>query len=332
MSEKRRYAQLKAKRIRFHFVEAINFSVPFWVTDFPLFLSLEALYEKSQPDIIHANNLPFLTTFQLMRLSRRHSKIGVVHVHGEIGGRGPALDFAQRMFIRTIGYRIFQDASKVICLTPQDALRIRRYGCPEGKIRVIPNGVDVEKFRPRGGEVDDLILWGGRFVWQKGLEYLIDGLRIVAKRHPTVKLAMTGNGPLLSKIRRRADQHKLTENVTFMGVLPRREIPLIINKASIYVLPSLNEGMPYALLEAMASGKPVVGTRIPGISNVVSHGKNGLLVPPRDSRSLAEALLTLLNDETLRRRLGQNARRLMVKNYSWDRITNKIERVYHEAI
>jgi len=290
------------------------------------------MIKKLQPDIIHVNNLPFFTTFQSMKLARKLGKMGIVHVHGVIGERGIVLDFAQKVYIRTIGHTIFQDATNVICLTIQDARKIRGHGCPPEKIRVIPNGVDVDKFRPIGGEVDGLILWGGRFVPQKGLEYLIKGLRIVAMKYPTVKLVMTGDGPLLPKIRGIVKRYKLMENVIFMGLQPREEIPSIINRTSIYALPSLNEGMPYALLEAMACGKPVIGTDIPGINNVVTHGRNGLLVLPRDPKAIANAVLTLLYDENLRRRLGRNARQLMVEKYSWDIITSKIEKVYYEVV
>jgi len=267
-----------------------------------------------------------------MKLARKLGKKGIVHVHGVIGERGIVLNLAQRAYIRTIGHTIFQDATKVICLTIQDARKIYKCGCPAEKIRIVPNGVDIDKFRPMGGEVDGLILWGGRFVPQKGLEYLIKGMRILAKKNTAIKLAMTGEGPLLPKIRGMVKQYKLTENVVFMGLRPRREIPSIINKASIYVLPSLNEGMPYALLEAMACGKPVIGSDIPGISDVVTHGKNGLLVPAGNPEVLAAAVLTLLNDEDFRRRLGQKARQLMVEKYNWDIIIKKIEKVYYEAM
>ena len=330
--EKKLYARLKQKRIRPHFAEAVSFSIPGLVADFPFFLSLETMIKKLQPDVIHVNNLPFLTTFQSMRVARKLGKRGVVHVHGVIGERGSILNFAQRTYIHTIGHTVFKDTTKVICLTLHDAIKIRRYGCPAEKIRIIPNGVDVDKFRPEGDEVESLILWVGRFVQEKGLEYLIKGLHIVAKKQPAVKLAMTGDGPLLPKIQRIVKRYKLTENVIFLGLRSREEIPSIINKASIYALPSLNEGMPYALLEAMACGKPVVGSDIPGISDVITHGQNGLLIPPRNSEALANAILKLLDDGNLRRRLGRNARRLMVEKYSWNIITNKIEKVYYEAI
>jgi glycosyltransferase involved in cell wall biosynthesis len=332
LQEKGRYALLKQKDVRFHLVEAFSFSIPGLVADFPFFLSLEALVKKLEPNIVHVNNLPFLTTFQSIRLSKKLGKIGVVHVHGVIGERGPILDFAQRAYIYAIGHSIFKNAARVICLTVHDSAEICSYGCPAEKIRIIPNGVDLDTFKPDGDEVDSLILWSGRFVQQKGLPYLIKGLHIVARRHSNIRIAMTGTGPILPKIQRMVKEYDLTENVVLLGLRPREEIPLILNKASIFVLPSLNEGMPYALLEAMACAKPVVGSDIPGINNVVTHRRNGLLVPPRDPVALANAISILLEDENLRRELGRNARQLMVERYSWEGIAKEVEEVYREAL
>jgi glycosyltransferase involved in cell wall biosynthesis len=94
----------------------------------------------------------------------------------------------------------------------------------------------------------------------------------------------------------------------------------------------LREGLPLSVLEAMACGVPVVGSDVPGINDVIVNGENGLLVPARDPKALAKAVLTLLNNAELRVRLGQNARRLIVEKYSWDRVIYNIEKVYSEAI
>jgi glycosyltransferase involved in cell wall biosynthesis len=93
----------------------------------------------------------------------------------------------------------------------------------------------------------------------------------------------------------------------------------------------LKEGMPLALLEAMSCGKAVVGSDISGINDIITHMENGLLVPPRDPEAIANAILTLLADKKLRTRLGQNARQRMVNRYSWNLISDKIEKVYAEA-
>jgi len=329
---KKKQLLLREKNIRFHFIDAFSLSIPNLVKEFPYFISLDKVVEEIQPDIIHINNLPFFTTYQSIRLAKKMGIPNIVHVHGVMGKSNKILNVAQIFYIYTFGRYIFRNATSVICLTNSDAKEIHRFGCPFEKIRIIPNGVDVEKFRPHEEVIDDLIFWGGRFVPQKGLEYMIRALDIVVKKKSSVKLMMTGDGPLFVKMYNLSRQLRLEKNTVFKGCVPYSEISRLIGNASIYVLPSLKEGMPYALLEAMACGKPVVGSDIPGINDVITHGENGILVPPRNPEALADAIMLLLEDKSLRRKLGQNARQLMVEKYSWNTISEKIEKVYKEAL
>lgn len=314
------------------FIEAISFSGKTFVQEFPFFIHFEDVIKQIKPDILHANNLPFLTSLQSVVIANKMQIPSVLHVHGVIGMRNKILDSAQYTFIRTVIRRAFHDATRVVCLTKSDALEVQKLGCPHEKIRIVPNGVDAEKFKPCEETVDNLIFWGGRFVPQKGLEHLIKALNLVAKEKPQVKLLLTGDGPLFSKIYCMAKNFGLEKNVIFKGRVARDELPALIGTASVCVLPSLKEGMPYALLEAMACGKAVVGSDISGINDVITHGVNGILVPPKNPKALADALIQLLEDKGLRRKLGWNARQLMVEKYSWQMIAEKIEKVYYEAI
>lgn len=322
----------ESNNLRFYFVDAISISIPNFITEFPYFLHFENIVKQYQPDIIHVNTLPFLTSLQAIAVARRMRIPGILHVHGVIGMRNWLLDTAQRTFIRTVLRKAFHDATLIICLTKSDSLEVQRLGCPHEKIRIIPNGVDIEKFKPSNRRLDDLIFWGGRFIPQKGLEYLIEAFALITKERPKAKLMMTGNGPLFPKIYGLVKRYKLEKNVLFRGYVARNTMPDLLGVASVYVLPSLKEGMPYALLEAMACGLPVIGSNIPGVNDVIVNGENGLLVPPRDPKALAEAILTLLNDVKMRKKLGQNARELIVKKYNWNKIIPLMEKVYREAI
>jgi glycosyltransferase involved in cell wall biosynthesis len=110
------------------------------------------------------------------------------------------------------------------------------------------------------------------------------------------------------------------------------EVPTFMRKASIFVLPSLKEGMPFTLLEALACGRTVVGSDIAGINNVITHGENGFLVPAKDSGRLSKAISSLLEDPDLRKRLGRNARQAMVEKYDWNVIAGKMEKVYRDLL
>ena len=329
--EKRR---LEEKNIHYYLAKAISISIPNYVTEFPFFLSFKQLVEEVQPDIIHINCLPFFTSYQAAEIAKKTRKKSILQVHGVIAERGLFFNTLQELYSFTFGNLTFHNVDKVVCLTNGDAERICRYGCPSKKIDIIPNGVDVSEFHPTSHEESGLLLWCGRFVQQKGLEYLIEALKCIeAKEKPiTIKLMMTGDGPLLSKIYQLVKKNGLSSSVLFMGRVPRKDIPILMSKSSIYILPSLNEGMPYTLLEAMACGKTVIGTNISGIRDIITHGHNGILVPPRDPEALANAILTLSGDKNLRRTLGQNARELMTRRYSWDTITARMEKAYEETL
>ena len=332
--KKRKYSFLERENIRFHFINAFSISVPNLVTEFPYFLSFRNVIEKINPDIIHINNLPFLTTFQAVRIANRMAKRNIIQVHGVLGYRSLLLNLAQKAYLYTFGSYVFHKTDRIICLTTSDSGEIIKYGCPPEKIRIVPNGVDVNLFSPSGDEESDLVLWSGRFVQEKGLVYLIKALQITVQKIgcSKIRLIMTGEGPLLPKIIGLAKEYGLMKNILFRGRVPHREMPTLMNRSSIYVLPSLKEGMPYALLEAMACGKAVIGSNIPGIKDIITHGENGILVPPKNPEALATAILLLLEDKGLRRRLGQAARQLMIEKYSWEIISEKIERVYNEVV
>jgi glycosyltransferase involved in cell wall biosynthesis len=323
----------EAKDIQIHPMNAVSLSIPNVMTEFPYFFSLDEVIKRIQPDLIHINNFPFLTTFQATRVAKKLHIKCVVHVHGVIGDRGFFLNSLQKYFGFTLGHSIFNDTGRLICLTAKDAQEIVSYGCSIKKIRIIPNGVDIDKFRPMGKGKPNSIIWCGRFVHQKGLEYLIEAMRIIVreKRNTEIRLVLVGDGPLFSRIYQIVRKHNLLNNIILKGLLPRNQLPHIINEASLFALPSLNEGMPYVLLEAMACGKAVIGSDISGINDIICHKETGFLVKPRDSRALAYAISELLVDDNLRKKMGQNARQLMMKKYSWSQIVTRMEAVYTEA-
>ena len=330
---KRLPAEKIAEGFTIYRLQGFNLSIKGVITDYPYLPSLPQKIEKLNPEIIHAESHLFLTTIQAVKKARRLHIPSVVTVHGVMAKRGAAVNLTQQTYLHTFGLWLFRNVSRIVCLTKSDAQEIVRYGGSFGKIRVIPNAVDINRFRPRNKLQGNLVLWVGRFVPEKGLNYLIDAAKIVVKELKDAEFTLIGYGPLKASIIKLAHNYGLlSDAVRFIGPLNRCKVADILGKASIVVLPSLKEGLPRSLLEAMACSKPVIGSDIPGINDVVTHGQNGLLVPPKDPKALANAILTLLNDEGLRRRLGRNARRLMVKKYSWNMIADKIEKVYYEAI
>ena len=169
----------------------------------------------------------------------------------------------------------------------------------------------------------------GRLVLIKGHTWLIRAVPQVLAEFPQACVVLIGDGPLLGELKELAADLGISQHVVFLGT--RHDIPECLAVLDLFVLPSLNEGMGRALLEAMAVGCPVVATRVGGIPDVVADGTTGLLVPPRDDRALAEAILTLLRDRSRRAAYGEAARRYVDGRFDIETMVHNIERLYDEV-
>lgn len=200
--------------------------------------------------------------------------------------------------------------------------------------QIIPNGVDVERFCPQGSVAESFtdgklnILFVGRLEKRKGLDYLLGAYERIKGRFPNIRLIVIGPGTRLrSKYEKMVEEKGLTE-VVFTGFVPEIELPKYYRTAHIVCSPATGgESFGIVLLEAMASGKPVVASSIDGYANVVSHGEDGLLFPPRDEEALAEALSLLLADESRRSAMGARGRSKAEK-YSWSNIALRVMDCY----
>lgn len=185
-----------------------------------------------------------------------------------------------------------------------------------GKIYVIPNYVDTKLFRPISTPIiHDCILFVGRIAPEKNIDLLLEVLSSLPAR-----LRIIGEGRLRPTLQDRFCH--LHDRVTWEGTVPHTELPLYINEATAFVLPSSYEGHPKALLEAMACESAVVGGDSPGIREIIRHGDNGLLSELKPF-SLRETIRRLMRDSELRRHLGVRARRYVVDKYSLEKITRK---------
>lgn len=205
------------------------------------------------------------------------------------------------------------------------------------KVLVMRNGVDTERFNGMTDPSDvrkefslkeeDIILgFIGRLVLNKGLKYLIDTVAILKKEVKNLKLFIVGKGGLMDELKDMAKKNNVHENVIFTG--ERRDIPAMLSCFDIFIMPSIKEGLPNALLEAMASGKPVVATDIGGIPEVIKNGTNGLLVPPHDPGSLAEAIRSLIENKSLAKKTGQAARKFIEEHHSIKSTARKWQSLY----
>jgi len=198
-------------------------------------------------------------------------------------------------------------------------------------IPVIPNGVDLEQFIPPRREWSPpRILSVGRVVYQKGLDL---GLRALAGLQELPwEWQIAGDGPQMVTLQHLVTDLGLRERVHFLGWQDAAQLKERYAAANLFLFPSRHEGMPNAVLEAMASGLPVVATRIAGNEELVVDGETGALVPAENVEALREALRPLLVRETLRAKMGEASRRRVEQSFSWKRVAQQYQKILEEAI
>jgi glycosyltransferase involved in cell wall biosynthesis len=217
---------------------------------------------------------------------------------------------------------------------------IQTEGCPASKIVVIPNGVNDE-FVANGSRERERAALGlaphdrvigtlGRLAWKKGHEYFLQAAVEILREEPTVTFVLVGDGPLRSQLEEQARASGIASRVRFLG--QRLDSQAVISLFDIFVLPSVIEGMPNALLEAMALTKPVVVTDAGGNAEVVAHGETGFVVPPRQPDEMAQAVLQLLRNDTLARRFAAAARQSVHRRFSFRHTLQAMETLYEAML
>jgi len=231
--------------------------------------------------------------------------------------------YGNRLLSRSLTRLVLRKANAAIALT-EDMKRQMQKLCMRD-VFVIPNALDVKTFGDSARAKLDLamperqdckvIIFVGTLRKVKGVEYLIRAMRIVALRRTGVRLVLVGDGeerPFLEDLTARLS---LSDIVTFVGRIPNERVPDYLTAAHVFVLPSLSEGFPGVILEAMACGLPIVSTRVGGLPEIVEDGKNGFLVESRSPDEIAEKVILLLEDDSLRTEIA-DANRKKVERYS----------------
>jgi glycosyltransferase involved in cell wall biosynthesis len=264
----------------------------------------------------------------------------VVTYHNDIIGQGLASLVARIYNSVGLNY-VLKTAAKIIITQPgylQSSSHLAKY---QDKIEVIPNGVDVEKFQPiQASDNEDkstifFLSVLDEFHKYKGLDYLLEALKIVKNNVPDVKLIVGGKGVLLDHHQEMAASLGLKDNVEFAGFIPDEEIADYYSQASVFVLPSissLQEGFGIVALEALACQTPVVTTDIVGVAHDLKQIKGGIVIPPRDTHKLADAITQILSDAQMQKEMGQRGRKLVQEKYTWKVVASSMEKVYKEIL
>jgi glycosyltransferase involved in cell wall biosynthesis len=278
--------------------------------DARLFFSIRRFFKERRIQIAHAHNLGPLVYGGVAAhmLSPVTHPVVVYSEHNQIYSASAGQRRRFPYFVRMVDeiFAVSYDLQRTLT----GEMRV-----PARQVRVIHNGINGAKYglshetEERGTKLreglgigSDEVAVGCAVVLseQKGMRYLLEAARDVVGREPRVRFVIAGDGPLRAELERRARDEGLEGRVLFLGY--RRDVPDLVAALDAYVLPSLWEGLPLALLEAMAAGKPIVCTTVGGNPEIVTSGENGLLVAPRDPRALADAIVRVAQDADLRAR------------------------------
>ncbi len=294
---------------------------------------------------------------QLLRLMS-DMRVEVMNVHGLNGPQLPYLLFAQNLsdcrFVVTLHGReffrlgarhnrmrrfflraAFRRADRIIAISSHLASQVGRF-CPEvsHKVVTIPNGVWVNEFGGANGcpFPSRYVLSVARLNPLKGHDVLLSAFRKVVRREEDVHLIIAGDGPQRVRLYAIILALGLKDRVTLLGQVGRERVKELLAGCEFLVLSSWSEGVPTVALEAMASGKAVIGTDVDGVPEIVLESRTGLLVPPGEPDALAEAMLALLKDRDDCKNMGVNGRALVEANYDFPQIADRYLTVYEKVL
>jgi len=218
--------------------------------------------------------------------------------------------------------------------------KLRRLAIPSRKISVVHNAILPSSFeatepvdlKARLGLPSDALIGvaGGRFSNEKGQAYLIEAARSAIRKNDRLHFILFGDGLDLDMMRRKVDEAGISDHVLCPGF--EANLACCLKSADILINPSLSEGLPNIVLEAMALGVPVVATAVGGVPELVTHDESGLLVAPRDSAGLADAILGLAGDPTKRAALAQRGLEVVTRSFSFDRQCKELVEVYNTVL
>jgi len=304
----------KENKIKFYLIPNLVRN-PNPLKDIKAFFEILFILSREKPDVLHTHTSKAGFLGRIAgKLSNVKAIIHTPHGHVFYGYYNRVLSYVFLLFERLA--TVFTD--KIIAITErekQEYIRLRIAGGE--KIQTILNGIyfeqflsisDSKKVRDELGVKPSVALigWIGRLVDVKGCEYFIDAADIIRKTFPDSAFLIVGDGPLKGKLEKKTETMGLSDRIYFTGY--RDDIPNILSSIDILVISSLNEGLGLVAIEAMVSARPVVTTNVGGLPEVVIDGRCGFVVPPKDPDSIADAVLKILTNPSLKEKMGIEAR------------------------
>jgi glycosyltransferase involved in cell wall biosynthesis len=343
--------------IQVHYIKGVgNALTRYWRFARSASKRIKELNKQNGFDIIHSN-LPLVPSFAIPKNS---AKAIVCAVHSTWKGEAivtkrdnpkelnpnekSMLRF--NFVLRSYEKKLMKRSDALIAVSKYTVNELTElYGIDKNKIHVIYNGVDIERFKPRpnraeirrefGLEKDKkVVLFVGRLYHRKGIETLLRSVPPVLKEFSNVKFVISGTGfkQKEESLRKLAKELDIEDHVKFLGYVPDEKLPLLYSASDIFVLPAIYENFPFAILEAQATGLPVISTKVGGIPEFLVDNQNGFVIEPRDPTQLTQRLLTLLQDAKLAKEMGDRGRKLIEEKFDWRLITGQVIDLYHKLL
>jgi len=315
-----------------------------WVLLFNHFLA-KRMADVSQSvdfDVIHVHD--WLAAFSGISFKHYLKKPMVLTVHSTEVGRAQGLHSPDSFSINGIEWWATYEADRVIVCSQSMKNEIcGHFNLPLDKVDVIPNAIDTTKYQTsvdRGsvrqrygvGYGEKLILCVGRLVPQKGIEYFIRAIPIIAKRYPEAKFIIVGEGWSRDILEAEARSSGQGRKIQFTGFASDQEVINLMTSADALVVPSVYEPFGIVALEGMATGVPVVASKVDGLAEVIEHDRTGVFVYPRSPESIAWGVDQVLSDPGHAKWLTENAKEELRKAYSWEAVAMKTVEVYRKVV
>lgn len=303
---------------------------------------LKRLDRQYNFDVIHLQNRFFVDFDMASIYSKLHGKPFMMTIHNArpVGISLP-ITILGSLYDWLIGRWPFAMADRIIAVSEWVKYDIAKYMINKDKIIPVHNGINVNSFTPQGRTNvrnkygignKPMLLFVGRVITQKGLDYLIDAMPLILEKHPDTKLLLIGRGNLLDHLKGKVKDMKLEDSVLFSGYISEEMLIEAYGTCDLFVLPSVWEVLPIAILEAMSSGRPVVCTNAGGNRELVRDGKNGYVVPMRNPEALAGRVNELLSSPETMKQMGAMSRKMAEEEFDWKLIAAKTKKVYEDLI
>ena len=292
--------------------------------------SLRSLIREGEFDIVHSHLWPAARIVSMTNTNT--SAEHIVHIHA----RWPWVEghSMRDRFIRFLTrHTVMRSKPHFIAVSKAvKEYHFRHFSVPEKNIHVIPNGIDPALFSHPSSDtkLNNRIIVGmvARFSLEKGHQYLIRAIDNLVRKGMDIELRLAGEGALLNDCIKLAQELNLSHRIRFVGLI--EEIHTFYRQLDIFVLPSLYEGLPNVVLEAMATGLPVVATSVDGTPELIVNGKTGYLVPSQQPQPLAVKIKALLSDTELARQFGRQGRQRVEENFSLEKQVNDFQNLYEK--